>query len=437
MTEEIKLMIARYSLPVMTGIWSDENRFRKMLDVEIFACEALTKLGKIPKSALFQIQKRARFDVERIKEIESQTNHDVIAFIKNVSEYIGEDAKYVHMGLTSSDVLDTALSAQMKQACDILIDDTVKLMRIMKGKARRHKKTLMIGRTHSVHAEPITFGLKMALYYDEMNRNLERLKRAREAVSVGKISGAVGTYANIDPFVEAYVCKKMGLKSARISTQILQRDRHAEFLTAIAITGTSIEKFATEFRNLQHTEIGEVEEYFTKGQKGSSAMPHKKNPILAERMAGLARILRANSHAAMDDMVLWHERDISHSSAERVILPDSTILLDYMLNKFMAMVSNIVVNEDRMMENLNRSKGVVFSGRLLLELIEKGLTRNDAYDLVQRVAFSARRDGIEFKEALLRDEGVRQSLSSAEIEDIFDFKYHIKHVDKIFRKVGI
>ncbi|MFA6610298.1 MAG: lyase family protein, partial [Candidatus Omnitrophota bacterium] len=235
----------------------------------------------------------------------------------------------------------------------------------------------------------------------------------------------------------AYVCKKMGLKSARISTQILQRDRHAEFLTAIAITGTSIEKFATEFRNLQHTEIGEVEEYFTKGQKGSSAMPHKKNPILAERMAGLARILRANSHAAMDDMVLWHERDISHSSAERVILPDSTILLDYMLNKFMAMVSNIVVNEDRMMENLNRSKGVVFSGRLLLELIEKGLTRNDAYDLVQRVAFSARRDGIEFKEALLRDEGVRQSLSSAEIEDIFDFKYHIKHVDKIFRKVGI
>jgi adenylosuccinate lyase len=394
-------------------------------------------LGKIPKSALFQIQKRARFDVERIKEIESQTNHDVIAFIKNVSEYIGEDAKYVHMGLTSSDVLDTALSAQMKQACDILIDDTVKLMRIMKGKARRHKKTLMIGRTHSVHAEPITFGLKMALYYDEMNRNLERLKRAREAVSVGKISGAVGTYANIDPFVEAYVCKKMGLKAARISTQILQRDRHAEFLTAIAITGTSIEKFATEFRNLQHTEIGEVEEYFTKGQKGSSAMPHKKNPILAERMAGLARILRANSHAAMDDMVLWHERDISHSSAERVILPDSTILLDYMLNKFMAMVSNIVVNEDRMMENLNRSKGVVFSGRLLLELIEKGLTRNDAYDLVQRVAFSARRDGIEFKEALLRDEGVRQSLSSAEIEDIFDFKYHIKHVDKIFRKGGI
>jgi adenylosuccinate lyase len=430
-------MIPRYSLPAMTGIWSDENRFRKMLDVEIFACEALAKLGKIPKQALFQIQKRARFDVARINEIEKETNHDVIAFIKNVSEYIGEDAKYVHMGLTSSDVLDTALSAQMREACDILIDDVVKLLRIIKGKARRHKKTLMIGRTHSVHAEPITFGLKMALYFDEMNRNLDRLKRAREIISVGKISGAVGTYANIDPFVEEYTCRKMGLKSARISTQILQRDRHAELLTAIAITGTSLEKFTTEFRNLQHTEIGEVEEYFSKGQKGSSAMPHKKNPILSERISGLARVLRANSMASMEDMVLWHERDISHSSVERVILPDSTILLDYMLNKFMGVVSNLVVNEDRMMENLNRSKGVVFSGRLLLELIEKGLTRNEAYDLVQQVAFNARRDGLEFKEALSGDEGIRAALSAKEIEDIFDFKYHLKNVDRIFRRVGV
>ena len=430
-------MIPRYSLPIMTAIWSEENRFKKMLAVEIFACEALTKLGKIPKSSLFQIQKRARFDVDRIKEIEAQTNHDVIAFIKNLSENIGEDAKYVHMGLTSSDVLDTALSVQMQEACDILIDDVKKLMRMIKGKARRHKKTLMIGRTHSVHAEPMTFGLKMALYYDEMSRNLERLKKAREIVSVGKISGAVGTYANIDPFVEAYTCKRIGLRAARISTQILQRDRHAEFLTAIAITGTSLEKFATEFRNLQHTEIGEVEEFFSKDQKGSSAMPHKKNPILCERISGLARILRANSMAAMEDMVLWHERDISHSSVERVILPDSTILLDYMLDKFTDIVRHLVVHEDRMLENLNKSGGVVFSGRLLLELIEKGLTRNEAYDKVQAAAFAAKKNNIGFKESVLGDDGIRSLLNAKEIEAIFDFKYHVKHVDRIFRKVGI
>ena len=430
-------MISRYSLPRMSGIWSDENRFGKMLDVEIFACEALAKLGRIPKQALFQIQKRARFDVERIREIERETNHDVIAFIKNISESIGEEAKYVHMGLTSSDVLDTALSAQMQEACDILISDVEKLLRIMKGKARRHKKTLMIGRTHSVHAEPMTFGLKLALYYDETRRNLNRLKRAREAVSVGKISGAVGTYANIHPFVETYTCKKMGLKPANISNQILQRDRHAEFLTAIAITGTSLEKFATEFRNLQHTEIGEVEEYFSKGQKGSSAMPHKKNPILCERISGLARILRANAVAAMEDMTLWHERDISHSSVERVILPDSTILLDYMLNKFSEIVSNLIVHEERMRENLERSKGIVFSGRLLLELIDKGLTRNEAYDLVQKAAFSAKVEKIDFKDAILKDTSIRPLFDIKEIEGIFDFKYHIKNVDRIFRRVGI
>lgn len=430
-------MIERYSLPRVTAIWSEENRFRKMLDVEIFACEALARLGRIPKASLAEIRRKARFDVERIKDIEASTNHDVIAFIKCVSEYVGQDAKYIHMGLTSSDVLDTALSAQMKEACDILIDDVKKLMRILRGKARRHKKTLMIGRTHSVHAEPMTFGLKLALYYDEMGRNLERLKRARDTVSVGKISGAVGTYANIDPSVETYVCKRMRLRPARISTQILQRDRHAEFLTSIAITGTSLEKFATEFRNLQHTEIGEVEEYFSKGQKGSSAMPHKKNPITCERISGLARILRANSMAAMEDMVLWHERDISHSSAERIILPDSTVLLDYMLDKFTGIVSRLIVNEERMTENLNRSGGIVFSGKLLLELINKGLTRNEAYDRVQASAFAARRDNKTFKDALLSDEGIRSILSTGEIEDIFDFRYHVKNVDRIFRQVGI
>jgi adenylosuccinate lyase len=421
----------------MTAIWSEENRFAKMLDVELFACEALHKLGRIPKQSLFQIQKRARFDVERIKEIERETNHDVIAFIRNLSENIGEDAKYVHMGLTSSDVLDTGLSVQMQEACDILIDDVKKLMRIMRRKARRYKKTLMIGRTHSVHAEPTTFGLKMALYFDETRRNLERLRKARDVISVGKISGAVGTYANIDPFVEEYACRKLGLKAARISTQILQRDRHAEFLSAIAITGTSLEKFATEFRLLQHTEIGEVEEYFSKTQKGSSAMPHKKNPILCERISGLARVLRANAVAAMEDMVLWHERDISHSSVERVILPDSTILLDYMLNKFAEVVSNLVVREDRMMENLGKSGGVVFSGRILVALIDKGLTRNEAYDKLQKCAFDSKKTGLAFKETLLADDGMRSILNEREIGHIFDYKFYLKHVDRIFRRVGI
>ncbi|MFA5084854.1 MAG: adenylosuccinate lyase [Candidatus Omnitrophota bacterium] len=430
-------MITRYSLPRMSGVWSEENRFRKMLDVEIYACEALAKLGKIPKSSLSEIQRKARFDVERIKEIELETNHDVIAFIKNISEYVGPNARFIHMGLTSSDVLDTALAAQMQEACDILIADTKRLLRILRQKARRHKKTLMIGRTHSVHAEPLTFGLKMALYFDEMNRNLERLEKARRIVSVGKISGAVGTYANIDPFVEEYTCKKMGLKPARISTQIVQRDRHAEFLTAIAITGTTIEKIATEFRNLQHTEIGEVEEYFAAGQKGSSAMPHKKNPILCERMAGLARILRANAHAAMDDMVLWHERDISHSSAERVILPDSTILLDYMMDKFTTLVAKLVVNEDRMLENLNRSKGLLFSGKILLELVNKGLARNEAYDLVQRAAFIAKKDEIDFMDALLADSEIHSILGAKLIEEMFDIKHYIRNVDRIFRRVGI
>jgi adenylosuccinate lyase len=421
----------------MSGVWSDENRFRKMLDVELYACEALAKLKTIPKNALAVILKRARFDVERIRQIEKETNHDVIAFIKNISEHVGDDAKYIHKGLTSSDVLDTALASQMQGSCDILIDDTKRLMRVLRSKARRNKRTLMAGRTHSVHAEPTTFGLKLALYYDEMGRNLERLERARETVSVGKISGAVGTYANIDPFVEDYVCRKMGLKPARISTQIIQRDRHAEFLTAIAITGTSLEKFATEFRNLQHTEIGEVEEYFSPTQKGSSAMPHKKNPILCERISGLARILRANAHAAMDDIVLWHERDISHSSVERVILPDSTILLDYMMDKFTDIVAKLIVNADRMLENLEKSKGVVFSGKILLALIDKGLARNEAYDIMQRLAFTAKHDGIDFKDALLGDDEVRGILGSKEIEALFDIRNYVNKVDRIFRRVGI
>jgi len=430
-------MIPRYSLPEMSALWSEENRFRKMLDVEIAACEAMAKLGNVPKRALAKIKRKARFNVGRIARIEKVTNHDVIAFIKNLSEHIGPDAKYVHMGLTSSDVLDTGLSIQMREACDLLIIDVKKLMDILKKRARQHRRTVMIGRTHSVHAEPMTFGLKLALYYDEMRRNLQRLEKAREIISVGKISGAVGTYANIDPFVEAYTCRKLGLKPARVATQIIQRDRHAELLTAIAITGTSLEKFATEFRNLQHTEIGEVEEYFAKGQKGSSAMPHKKNPILCERISGMARLLRGNALAAMEDIVLWHERDISHSSVERVILPDSTILLDYMLNKFAGIVSRLVVNKERMRANLERSGGVVFSGRVLLALIGKGLTRNEAYDLIQKVAFSAKKDGVTFKYAMLADAQVRSLLIPREIEEIFDIGYYLKNVDRIFKNVGI
>ncbi len=421
----------------MSNVWGERNRFAKMLDVELYACEALSKLGLIPRRAMAHIARYARFDVERIKELEAKTNHDVIAFLQNLAENIGEDSRYVHMGLTSSDVLDTALSVQLVEACDILIYGIKRLLTALRRKARQYKKTPMMGRTHSVHAEPMTFGLKMALYYDETNRNLERLLRARSGIAVGKISGAVGTYANIDPFVEEYVCRKLKLKPAKISNQILQRDRHAELLTAIAIIGTSLEKFATEFRNLQHTEIGEVEEYFSPTQKGSSAMPHKRNPIMCERVCGLARILRANAIAAMEDMVLWHERDISHSSVERVILPDSTILLDYMLDKFTDIVMKLGVHQDAMLENLNKSKGASFSQRVLLALVEKGFTRDEAYAKVQRLAFTVKEKGIDFKEALLEDGELAGLFAKEEIDRMFDMKYHLQHVDKIFRRVGI
>lgn len=421
----------------MSNIWSEENRFKAMLDVEISACEAMAKLGRIPKEALRNIKSKARFDIERIKEIEKATNHDVVAFITNLAENIGEDSKYVHMGLTSNDVLDTSLSILMQEAMDLLIGDVRSLLKILRKKARRYKTTVMIGRTHGVHAEPITFGLKMALFYDEFRRDLERLNAAREIISVGKISGAVGTYANIEPFVEEFVCKKLSLKPAKISTQILQRDRHAQYLVAIAIAGTSLEKLATEIRHLQRTEVGEVQEYFSPTQKGSSAMPHKKNPITCERICGLARILRANAQAELESMVLWHERDISHSSVERIIIPDSTILLDYMLNKIIEIIDKLIVHPEAMLKNLEKTKGIIFSQRVLLELITKGLTRQEAYDIVQRCAMSLKEDSIDFKHILLSDEEVRKFLTQAEIEACFDFKYHLKHVDRIFKKVGI
>lgn len=430
-------MIDRYILPKMHKVWSEENKFQKMKEVEILACEAMAKYGLIPKKAYYKIRRKAKFDIERINEIEKETHHDVVAFLVNLSENIGEEAKYLHMGLTSSDILDTVLSVTMCEAAEIIIEDLNQLAYALNQKAKRYKYTVMIGRTHGVHAEPITFGLKMALFYAETKRNIERMKRALEIVRVGKISGAVGTYANVDPRIEEYVCKKGNLKPASISTQILQRDRHAEYLTEIAIVGSSLDKFAVELRALQRTEVGEVEEFFLSTQKGSSAMPHKKNPIMCERVSGLARILRANAIAAMENVALWHERDISHSSVERIIIPDSTILLDYMLNKFTDIINKLVVHPDKMLENMELSKGLIFSQRVMLELIKKGLSRLEAYNILQKSAMNARESGEHFRDVLIRNGRLREFLTEDEIEDCFDIQYHLKHVDRIFRKVGI
>ena len=430
-------MIERYTLPRMASIWSEQNKFEKMLRIEILACEALSKLKIIPKADLFQIKKKAKFNIERIKKIEEKTNHDMVSFVTNISENVGEAAKYIHFGLTSSDVVDTTFSVMMYEAMDILIKDLQELLRAFRIKAKKYKNTIMIGRSHGIHAEPITFGLKMALFYEETKRGIERLKKARQVIAYGKISGSVGTHANVDPFVEEYVCKKLGLKPAKVSSQILQRDRHAEYLNAIAMVGTSLEKFSTEFRALQRTEIGEVEEYFMPTQKGSSSMPHKKNPIMFERICGLARILRGNAFASMENVPLWHERDISHSSVERVIIPDSTILLNYMLTKMTNLVGRLTVNEERMKENIGKTKGIIFSQRVLLELIKKGLTRLEAYDIAQSAALNMKQDDIDFEEALKRNKKVRNVMGPKAIEECFDLSYHTKYVDKIFKKVGI
>ena len=430
-------MIERYSRPEMSKIWTEENKFQKMLEVEILACEAFAKLGEIPKEAVKTIREKAAISVQRIKEIEEKTNHDVVAFIKNVSENVGEEAKYFHFGLTSSDILDTALSVMMTEAIDLIIKDVKEVLDCLKEKARKYKKTPMMGRSHGVHAEPISFGLKMALYYKEMQRNLKRLECARETVAAGKISGSVGTFANVDPHVEDYVCKKLGLKPAGVSSQVLQRDRHAYYLNVIAIVGATLEKIALEIRGLQKTEIGEVQEYFAKGQTGSSSMPHKKNPIICERICGLARVLRGNAMAAIENVALWHERDISHSSVERIIIPDSTILLDYMLAKTKGLISDLVVNEDKMLANMDCSKGLVYSQHVMLELIKKGATRMEAYDMIQGSALEANETGGEFKELLLRDEKIKGYMSPDEIEQCFSLDYHLRHIDKIFKNIGI
>ena len=426
-------MIERYSRPEMAAVWSQENKYRKWLLVETLACEAWAKLGKVPPGALSNIKKKADFDPERIDEIEREVKHDVIAFLTNVAEYVGPDSRFIHIGLTSSDVLDTALAIQMKEAAGIIIKDIEDLLLVLEVRAYEHKDTVMIGRSHGIHAEPVTFGLKMALWYDEMKRNLRRMEEARDIAAYGKVSGAVGTFANIDPFVEEYVCKKAGLKPAPVSTQVLQRDRHAQYMSALALVASSLDKFSIEIRHLQRTEVYEAEEYFSKGQKGSSAMPHKRNPIASENISGLARVIRGNMVAAYENITLWHERDISHSSVERVILPDSTILVDYMLKRFTGVIKNLLVYPENMLANLNKMKGLVNSQRVLLALVEKGTSREDAYRIVQKNAMQVWEAGKDFRTLLMKDKDVK--LTKEELEDCFSLEYHTKNVDTIFRRV--
>ncbi|WP_216830194.1 adenylosuccinate lyase [Alkalihalobacterium elongatum] len=430
-------MIERYTRPEMGSIWTDENRYQAWLEVEIVACEAWAELGIIPKEDVQKIRENAGFDVNRILEIEEETRHDVVAFTRAVSETLGEERKWVHYGLTSTDVVDTALSYLLKQANEILEKDLTNFIEILKNKAIEHKTTVMMGRTHGVHAEPTTFGLKLALWHEEMKRNLERFKLAAEGVRFGKISGAVGTYANIDPAVEQFVCEKLGLQAAPISTQTLQRDRHAEYMATLALIATSIEKFAVEIRGLQKSETREVEEAFAKGQKGSSAMPHKRNPIGSENMTGLSRLIRGYMMTSYENVPLWHERDISHSSAERVILPDATIALNYMLNRFGNIVKNLTVFPENMKRNMDRTYGLIYSQRVLLSLIDKGMVREEAYDLVQPKAMEAWEKGIQFRELVEQEERITSLLSPEEINECFDYNHHLKHVDTIFERLGL
>jgi adenylosuccinate lyase len=428
-------LISRYSREKMVAIWSAENRYQKWLDIEIMACEAMAKRGEIPESSLKIIREKAGFDVIRIDEIEKTTKHDVIAFLTSVTEKVGEDGRFIHMGLTSSDVLDTSLAILLREAADILIEDLDGLLEALKKKAFEHKNTLMIGRSHGIHAEPITFGLKLALWFDEMKRNRDRMCRARETISTGKISGAVGTFSFIDPSIESYVCEKLGLRPAPISSQIVQRDRHAEYFTTLAIIASSIDKFAQEIRLLQRTEVREVEEYFSPGQKGSSAMPHKRNPVLSENLSGLSRLMRSYALSALEDVALWHERDISHSSVERIIGPDATILLDFMLSRFTGLIKQLVVYPEQMLANLQMTKGVIFSQMILLKLIEKGISREAAYAIVQRNAMRSWQEGAEFRELLLQDGEVSAQIRPDEMDAAFKAENFLAHVDFSFNRV--
>jgi len=428
-------MIQRYTRPEMGRIWSEENGFQKWLEVEILAAEGMARLGKVPKAAIARIKRKARFKVKRIRAIEGEVKHEIIAFLSSVAESIGDDARYLHVGMTSSDVMDTALALQFKEASVLLVQDIKDLMKVLRRQAARYKWTEMIGRTHGVHAEPITFGLKLALWYQEMARNLARLEKAVDDICVGQISGAVGTFAQISPKVEAYVCRRAGLKPALVSNQIIQRDRHAYYFATLAIIASSLEKFAVEIRHLQRTEVQEAEEPFTAGQKGSSAMPHKRNPILSENVSGLARLMRSYALAAMENVPLWHERDISHSSVERVIAPDATIALDFMLRRMIYVLGNLCVYPKNMKRNLEKSGGAVFSEKVLLALVEKGIARDTAYRMVQRHALKVGKEGGDLKRELLQDAEIRRHLKPKEIEAIWGVKHHLANVDFIFRRV--
>jgi adenylosuccinate lyase len=428
-------MIQRYTNPEMGRIWSDQRKYETWLQVELAAVDAMARAGIVPPEAAREIRARAAFDIARIEEIEQVTQHDVIAFTTAVAEHVGPAARWLHFGLTSSDVIDTAQALQMREACDILLKDLDGLMQVVRARAEEHRRTPMIGRTHGVHAEPMTFGLKLALWYAELGRDVARIQRARDVISVGKLSGAVGTFAHLPPAIEADVCRAVGLEPAPVASQVIQRDRHAELLSAIAIAGSSLEKFALEIRGLQKTEIGEVEEPFAKGQKGSSAMPHKRNPIGCEQIVGMARLLRANAGAAFENNALWHERDISHSSVERVILPDSCIALDHMLRRMTRIVAGMAVYPERMLRNLELSGGVVFSGTVLLELARRGVSREQAYEWVQRNAMLAFHEKRSFKSLLLADADVTDVLPPAEIERAFTLDEQLRHVDQIFERV--
>jgi adenylosuccinate lyase len=428
-------MIERYTLPRMGKVWTEENKFKTWLEIELLVCEALAGLGAIPASALETIKKKAAFDPKRILEIEAKTHHDVVAFLTNVAENVGPESRYIHQGLTSSDLLDTTLSCQLREAGRLILERVTVLEEVLKEKALAHKHTVMIGRTHGIHAEPITFGLKMLLWYDEIRRREKSFRSALETISYGKISGAVGTYAHLDPRVEAYVLERLELKPAPVSTQILQRDRHAEYVVALAVLASSLEKMANEVRHLQRTDVLEVEEFFQEGQKGSSAMPHKRNPIVSERVAGLSRLVRGHSLAALENVPLWHERDISHSSVERVILPDATIAVDYMLERFTWVVKNLLVYPDNMRKNLDRTNGLIFSQKLLLELTGAGVAREDAYKWVQSAAMNTWKTGQPFEQSVKSEKEIVSRLGAERLRDVFKLDDFLKEVDAIFERV--
>lgn len=422
----------------MASIWTEETKLSIWLEIEVLACEGMAQIGRIPKKDAVTIRKNARFDIKKVRKNEERTHHDVLAFLEDVATYVGKPGRWIHQGLTSSDLLDTTIAVQCCRATDILLDDLKQLRRVVGQKARKYKRTPMIGRSHGIHAEPVSYGLKMALMYEEFGRAEERLKEARGRIAVGKISGAVGTHAHLDPRVEAYVCRKLKIKPANLATQIIQRDRHAEFLNTLALIASSVDRWATEFRHLQRTEVLEVEEFFAKGQKGSSAMPHKRNPIIGERLSGLARVLRGNALAGMENVALWHERDISHSSVERVVLPDSTGLLDYMLVKLKDLVDRQIVYPKHMQKNLELTRGLYFSQSVLLELTDRGVSRREAYEMVQRNAMACwQGDGRPFLDYLLEDEKMTKFISPADLKKVCSIDRHFRYIDQTFKKCGL